>query len=291
MMKLYKEHGVNPLGGCFPLLMQAPVFIALYSVLRAAVPVAVALSPSPQTVTIPVNRSTFCRPATDAQVGTTNPTRIACETEVGSGKQVRTETQIFTVDPASFRDARTGARFTQAGFVTRCGTPGGTRRGEAISSLGCQSPIGTGHLPRDSKLFRDIVADKAKFAGMHLACSPTQASSERTIRQCSSRSSEAGGAALIGYYALVALMAGTTYYQQRQMVQRAPPGPQQKQMQMMARIMPLFLGFISLNIPAGVIVYWVASNLWTIGQQTVFFRRGHYGPPPTPPAKPEKKRT
>jgi YidC/Oxa1 family membrane protein insertase len=33
-MKLYKQHGVNPLGGCLPMLLQAPVFIALYSVLR-----------------------------------------------------------------------------------------------------------------------------------------------------------------------------------------------------------------------------------------------------------------
>lgn len=32
-MKLYKEQGVNPLSGCFPILLQAPVFIALYGVL------------------------------------------------------------------------------------------------------------------------------------------------------------------------------------------------------------------------------------------------------------------
>jgi YidC/Oxa1 family membrane protein insertase len=32
-MKLYKTAGVNPLGGCLPLLLQMPVFFALYSVL------------------------------------------------------------------------------------------------------------------------------------------------------------------------------------------------------------------------------------------------------------------
>jgi len=31
--KLYKEHGVNPLGGCLPMLVQFPIFIALYQVL------------------------------------------------------------------------------------------------------------------------------------------------------------------------------------------------------------------------------------------------------------------
>jgi YidC/Oxa1 family membrane protein insertase len=33
-MKLYKEAGVNPLGGCLPMLLQMPVFIALFQVLR-----------------------------------------------------------------------------------------------------------------------------------------------------------------------------------------------------------------------------------------------------------------
>src|SRR5262249_60419880 len=34
-MRLYRENGVNPLGGCLPLLAQMPVFFALFSVLRA----------------------------------------------------------------------------------------------------------------------------------------------------------------------------------------------------------------------------------------------------------------
>jgi len=36
MMKLYQEHKVNPLGGCLPLLIQMPVFFALFQVLRQA---------------------------------------------------------------------------------------------------------------------------------------------------------------------------------------------------------------------------------------------------------------
>jgi len=37
MMKLYKEEKINPLGGCFPILVQMPVFIALYWVLLESV--------------------------------------------------------------------------------------------------------------------------------------------------------------------------------------------------------------------------------------------------------------
>ena len=37
MMRIYKEEKVNPMGGCFPILIQIPVFIALYWVLLASV--------------------------------------------------------------------------------------------------------------------------------------------------------------------------------------------------------------------------------------------------------------
>lgn len=36
-MELYKKHKVNPLGGCLPILIQIPVFIALYNVLLNAI--------------------------------------------------------------------------------------------------------------------------------------------------------------------------------------------------------------------------------------------------------------
>jgi YidC/Oxa1 family membrane protein insertase len=37
MMKLYKEAGVNPFGGCLPIVLQFPVFIGLYSALQSAI--------------------------------------------------------------------------------------------------------------------------------------------------------------------------------------------------------------------------------------------------------------
>ncbi|MBI2036026.1 YidC/Oxa1 family membrane protein insertase [Candidatus Microgenomates bacterium] len=37
MARLYKEHGVNPAAGCLPLLIQMPIFIALYNVLLKVV--------------------------------------------------------------------------------------------------------------------------------------------------------------------------------------------------------------------------------------------------------------
>lgn len=37
MMALYKSHKINPMGGCFPLLLQMPIWIALYRMLYSAV--------------------------------------------------------------------------------------------------------------------------------------------------------------------------------------------------------------------------------------------------------------
>jgi YidC/Oxa1 family membrane protein insertase len=34
LMRLYKEHGVNPMGGCLPLLIQMPILILFFRVLR-----------------------------------------------------------------------------------------------------------------------------------------------------------------------------------------------------------------------------------------------------------------
>lgn len=38
MMKLYKEHNANPFAGCLPVLLQMPIFIALYQVLSQLAP-------------------------------------------------------------------------------------------------------------------------------------------------------------------------------------------------------------------------------------------------------------
>jgi YidC/Oxa1 family membrane protein insertase len=36
VMKMYKEHGVNPVGGCLPMMIQIPIFFGLFSMLGQA---------------------------------------------------------------------------------------------------------------------------------------------------------------------------------------------------------------------------------------------------------------
>jgi YidC/Oxa1 family membrane protein insertase len=37
VMKLYKQYGINPVGGCLPMLIQIPIFFGLFTMLRQAV--------------------------------------------------------------------------------------------------------------------------------------------------------------------------------------------------------------------------------------------------------------
>ena len=37
IMKLYKQHGVNPMGGCLPLILQLPILYALFTLFRTTI--------------------------------------------------------------------------------------------------------------------------------------------------------------------------------------------------------------------------------------------------------------
>ena len=51
--------------------------------------------------------------------------------------------------------------------------------------------------------------------------------------------------------------------------QVAASDAQAKQQKIMKIVMPLFIGWISLNFPSGLVIYWVVSNLFQWGQQMV----------------------
>ena len=259
LQKLYKEHQVNPLGGCLPLILQLPVFFALYSVLQTPVQ-AVAVPVTDFQVASVSGEDVVCRPAVPPSTKGLGADEILCEDANG-------EIQSFGVTWETKEGQELDSPPPEMAF---CQTQEGGD-GRPAGFL-CQSSRGADHLPRGEALYEDVVENRAGFLGMQLTCSATQASSDVGIRQCAGPGAEAGGPALIGYYGLVALMVASTWFQQRQM-QKASAGPQAQQMQLMGRIMPLFLGVISISISAGVLVYWVTTNGWQIGQQYVMLRR------------------
>ncbi|MBG0826970.1 membrane protein insertase YidC [Planomonospora sp. ID67723] len=74
----------------------------------------------------------------------------------------------------------------------------------------------------------------------------------------------------------VAVSSLTTFLTVRQSVTRSmaqmPDNPMAQQQKILMYISPLFAIF-SLNFPLGLILYWVTTNLWTLGQQHWFYSR------------------
>src|SRR6266540_3022835 len=75
---------------------------------------------------------------------------------------------------------------------------------------------------------------------------------------------------------LILAMSLTTYISQRQLLSRqgsAAPAQQQ----MLIKILPFTFLIFAINVPLAIIIYWVTTNLWSMGQQYVLLRSA---PPP-----------
>src|SRR3989440_6098809 len=155
MMKLYQENKVNPLGGCLPLVVQFPVFISLFHVLRSTA----------ATVHIVV------------------------------------------------------------------------------------------------QLYKAFIADKPNgltFLGMDLSLKATDSHSSLW--------------AALPFYILVGAVFLTGFLQSRQSQRNTPPGGN-PQMQMITKVLPIAFGAFSLFFPAGLVLYFLVSNLWRLGQQELIMRK------------------
>jgi YidC/Oxa1 family membrane protein insertase len=211
MMKLYKEHGVNPFGGCLPLLMQMPLFIGLYQVVRLNL----------RYMGYEVNEN------------------------VAAG--------------FSLLDSATGGLL---------GTLAHSKLAEDLFNLDT----------------REIV--NQFLPGLRLDCSFLETwrnvGTETVQATCGSDNTLI---AILPYALLIAIMGFTTYYQQRQLMSgRGAQDQQAQQMQMIMRFMPILLMAFAIGIPigpgfpAGVVLYWVTTNIWTIVQQKIILAR--LGPAP-----------
>ena len=122
------------------------------------------------------------------------------------------------------------------------------------------------HLDTTSSLYRDLSnTSQMKSFGINLAESAQQAFGNGFVKA-------------IPFILLVLGVTASSYYQQRQIAGRNPQAaaanPQQA---MLMKIMPLFFAFISLTLPAGIVVYFLVSNLFRIGQQAFITRTMYHG--------------
>jgi YidC/Oxa1 family membrane protein insertase len=130
------------------------------------------------------------------------------------------------------------------------------------------------YIAESAQLFGHL-GNGATFLGMHLSLSPANAMTEGII-------------VAIPYLIMIAFMVATQYVQQWHSTygQDRPDQKGAGAQQAITKIMPLFIGVISWNFPAGLVVYWATSNLFRLGQQVLIFKIDGR---PTPPGAAEEK--
>lgn len=82
---------------------------------------------------------------------------------------------------------------------------------------------------------------------------------------------------------LIILMTATTFTSQRQLIIKnsAPGNPMVQQQKILLYVFPLIFAVTGINFPVGVLIYWLTTNLWSMGQQFYVIRNN---PQPDTPA-------
>jgi YidC/Oxa1 family membrane protein insertase len=170
MMKFYQENKINPLAGCLPLLVQMPVFLALFRVMR---------------------------------------------------------------DPYKH-----------------------VPKGSDLYAAFCTGPNGKLHTV-DCNLPKLGLPNPQEFLGMNLSQHATAVSG--------------GFLDALPYFILVGLVIVTGFLQARQSRRNAPN--MNSQMAIVTSVLPIAFGLFSLQFPAGLVLYFLVSNLWRLGQQELIMRK------------------
>jgi YidC/Oxa1 family membrane protein insertase len=197
IMKFYQENKINPLASCLPLLLQLPVFISLFYMLR-----------------------------TDLKFDICG-TRMRQFYSQELGKHIVSNSEI----PQK--------AVTVAGHTGK--VPG-------LTEIGCSTPF------HSNGALHIISPGSAKFLFIP----------DITFK--------ATGAVLV---VLLVLYVGSQLVST--LVATAAADPNQRRMML---LLPLVFVVILFRYPAGLLVYWITTNLWTVGQQYLIKR--HMGPPPAP---------
>lgn len=86
---------------------------------------------------------------------------------------------------------------------------------------------------------------------------------------------EVASAAGVAGWGLIVAVAGSMFISQKQMMGRnsaTQNDAQATQQKVMLYAMPLMMGFFGFQLPVGVLIYWVTTNIWTMAQQAFIMR-------------------
>ena len=113
---------------------------------------------------------------------------------------------------------------------------------------------------------------------------PVAANFRSTAEQLATLGADSPTTVRIVAAVMVLLMGATTYWTQRQMIARAgATDPQQIMIQkFLLYVLPFSFAVSGVIFPIGVLLYWVTTNIWSMGQQAYVIKRM---PPPVRPGE------
>lgn len=155
-------------------------------------------------------------------------------------------------------------------FRTLQGLVGSTTTATEVNSP-CQPSVPVGgecfvpkHLGEDTALFKALNAtDEMLWFGVDLAQSALTALKDNFVTA-------------LPYLVMIVLVVASSYIQQKQVSGRNPGAEVNQQQQMLLKLMPLMMAFFSFTLQGALVLYFVVSNFWRVGQQW-FIGRHIYG--------------
>lgn len=261
MMKFYKENHVNPFGSCLPLLIQMPVLIVLYRLIIGLTGSAIAGF----TIAVVVTAGPLAGVSVEGGKiagGTLSKQQVVTDGTLKGAVAKVNGAQVGTVADATVKNGKIASAQVVNGTAPVGTLNDLTVQGDKASVLGEPK-----HVPTSSKLHKALVKSGGTMDSFAMDLSKSAA--------------KVTDSSAIPYFILILGVMATGYYQQRQLTARQPKngGASSSQMQAIGKIFPVMFGVISYTIPAGVVVYFLVSNLWQIGQQAFIFRNQE--PPPS----------
>lgn len=238
-MELYKSEGINPLGGCLPMILKIPFFLALFWAFQSTAFMAITSDPNNSTsflwITGRVPAKTF-------------------QSEALVKKLARAKVIIL--------DERASQKSGENKYVWDAVLE--------VKTDGKDEELGKLLKNKNEKNLDDIKMVKEALRPRLKALSDEDAVRIITAwNDTNSLAKKERVATPFGKISILALLVGITTY----LMQKSMPGSAGQQAQMMTMFMPIFITFICWNFPVGVQLYWLVSNAVAAIQQYYITRK------------------
>jgi YidC/Oxa1 family membrane protein insertase len=293
-MSLYKERGINPAAGCLPLLIQLPILFGMYSAMSQLATTGLTLD---QVITnqvqngqvvyaaqrtetpLPFNQFTLATMTVTPQ--TADPITISVNRDQSNvqlnGTSILQATQDLTLTPGRSTSSPNPPN-TATGSASIFLRPGGVANSDGTFNRDVPVEVGQPYIVEIDVNANGTQADYAQATLMYdpaaldvtnVVTPPLEDLPFKSSFLWLPSLGEPDQIHIFGFAVpglLLLIMTVSSFLSQR-MTTMPTSDPQQQAMMKSMAFMPLMYLFFFLNTPAGLVLYWLTSNVYSMFQQ------------------------